>query len=221
MNGLAITIIVGQLPKLFGFSTDADSFVDELREFVSKPRPDEGTLRWSIGVGVLVVLLGLPQLTKRVPAVLVAVVGATAVSAALGLSDEISHRRHAAARVSRRRPLPWTQVCDVGPLLHRRGRHHPRVAHRHDRHLVGVRRTPRRRGRPEPGDGGDRRGERRGRVGAGLRRVDERFADRGCRAVGREEPAHRVSSARRSWQCCCCSSTTCSPTFPSRRSPQW
>src|SRR6478752_8586539 len=26
MNGLAITIIVGQLPKLFGFSTDADSF---------------------------------------------------------------------------------------------------------------------------------------------------------------------------------------------------
>ncbi len=33
MNGLAITIIVGQLPKLFGFSTDADGFFDELREF--------------------------------------------------------------------------------------------------------------------------------------------------------------------------------------------
>ena len=30
MNGLAITIIVGQLPKLFGFSTDADGFVDEV-----------------------------------------------------------------------------------------------------------------------------------------------------------------------------------------------
>jgi MFS superfamily sulfate permease-like transporter len=27
MNGLAITIFVGQLPKLFGFSTDADTFV--------------------------------------------------------------------------------------------------------------------------------------------------------------------------------------------------
>jgi MFS superfamily sulfate permease-like transporter len=27
MNGLAITIIVGQLPKLCGFSTDADSFI--------------------------------------------------------------------------------------------------------------------------------------------------------------------------------------------------
>ena len=33
MNGLGITIIVGQLPKLFGFSTDGDGFVDELRAF--------------------------------------------------------------------------------------------------------------------------------------------------------------------------------------------
>ena len=34
MNGLGITIIVGQLPKLFGFSTPADSFLAELRAFV-------------------------------------------------------------------------------------------------------------------------------------------------------------------------------------------
>ena len=33
MNGLAITIIVGQLPKLFGFSTSADSFLKEVRVF--------------------------------------------------------------------------------------------------------------------------------------------------------------------------------------------
>ena len=33
MNGLAITIIVGQLPKLFGFSTDADGFLDEVKAF--------------------------------------------------------------------------------------------------------------------------------------------------------------------------------------------
>ena len=30
MNGLALTILVGQLPKLFGFSVDADGFVEEL-----------------------------------------------------------------------------------------------------------------------------------------------------------------------------------------------
>ena len=34
MNGLGITIIVGQLPKLFGFSTDGDSFLEELKQFV-------------------------------------------------------------------------------------------------------------------------------------------------------------------------------------------
>ena len=31
MIGLGVTIIVGQLPKLFGFSTDADEFVDEVQ----------------------------------------------------------------------------------------------------------------------------------------------------------------------------------------------
>ena len=35
MNGLAITILVGQLPKLFGFSIDADGFIDEARGFVT------------------------------------------------------------------------------------------------------------------------------------------------------------------------------------------
>jgi MFS superfamily sulfate permease-like transporter len=34
MNGLAVTIIVSQLPKLCGFSTEADSFVEEVREFL-------------------------------------------------------------------------------------------------------------------------------------------------------------------------------------------
>src|SRR6201981_983841 len=33
MNGLALTILVGQLPKLFGFSVDADGFLRELRGF--------------------------------------------------------------------------------------------------------------------------------------------------------------------------------------------
>ena len=29
MNGLALTILVGQLPKLFGFSVDANGLLDE------------------------------------------------------------------------------------------------------------------------------------------------------------------------------------------------
>ena len=34
MNGLALTILIGQLPKLFGFSTDANGLIDEARAFV-------------------------------------------------------------------------------------------------------------------------------------------------------------------------------------------
>src|SRR3954468_10151421 len=51
MNGLAITIVVGQLPKLFGFSTDADSFVDELREFANH-LDDTQVGALLVGVGV-------------------------------------------------------------------------------------------------------------------------------------------------------------------------
>src|SRR5947209_6682889 len=34
MNGLALTILVGQLPKLFGFSVNADGLIKETRGFV-------------------------------------------------------------------------------------------------------------------------------------------------------------------------------------------
>ena len=35
MNGLALTILVGQLPKLFGFSVDADGLIGEIAGFVN------------------------------------------------------------------------------------------------------------------------------------------------------------------------------------------
>ena len=51
MNGLALTILVGQLPKLFGFKVDADDFIGELTGFVKgladgeavPPRPRSGS----------------------------------------------------------------------------------------------------------------------------------------------------------------------------------
>ena len=64
-------------------------------------------------------------------------------------------------------------------------------------------------------------GEHRRRLLPGLRRVDERLAHRGRRAVGREEPAHRPRRRRARRRCCCCSSTRCSPTCRRRRSPRW
>ena len=38
MNGLALTIVIGQLPKLFGFSVDGDGLIDETAEFVARRR---------------------------------------------------------------------------------------------------------------------------------------------------------------------------------------
>ena len=113
MNGLAITIIVGQLPKLCGFSTDADDFVDEVRQFVTNFDQRNATA-FAVGVVTLAVLLVLPRVTRKVPAVLVAVVGATAVTALFDL--DIS----TVGTLPKGLPkptVPWTDLSDVVPLL--------------------------------------------------------------------------------------------------------
>jgi high affinity sulfate transporter 1 len=75
MNGLALTIVVGQLPKLCGFSVDADGLVAELRGFVEGV-VDGNTVPAALAVGcfALAVILGLQSWFRKVPAVLVAVV---------------------------------------------------------------------------------------------------------------------------------------------------
>ncbi len=116
MNGLGITIIVGQLPKLFGFSTDADGFLDELREFFSNLDKANGTTI-VVGLSTLAVLLVLPRVTSKVPAILVAIVGATVISAVLDLA---AHGVTTVGALPQGLPapsLPWTQFSDVGPLL--------------------------------------------------------------------------------------------------------
>jgi high affinity sulfate transporter 1 len=116
MNGLAITIIVGQLPKLFGFSTDAHSFLGEVRAFF-EGLDQTSTTTLIVGVSVLVLLLVLPRITTRVPAILVGVVGATAVSAIAGLSDHGVATVGALPQGVPSPSLPWTRASDVGPLL--------------------------------------------------------------------------------------------------------
>ena len=116
MNGLGITIIVGQLPKLFGFSTDADGFVDEVRQFLTNLDATD-TTALVLGLSVLAVLLVLPRLTTKIPAVLVAVVGATAVSAWFDLAAEGVKVTGALPQGVPTPSIPWTSVSDVGPLL--------------------------------------------------------------------------------------------------------
>jgi high affinity sulfate transporter 1 len=116
MNGLGITIIVGQLPKLFGFSTHADSFLGEIRAFVDNLDQTQ-TTTLAVGGVALIVMLVLPRVTTRVPAVLVAVAGATVVSAAVGLADHGVATVGALPRGVPTPTFPWTNASDVGPLL--------------------------------------------------------------------------------------------------------
>lgn len=116
MNGIAITIVVSQLPKLFGFSVDADGVVDELVGFVDQ-LDERNTTTLIVGASVLAVLLVLPRITQRVPAVLVGVVGATVATAALGLTGEGVATVGALPQGVPTPSVPFTEVSDVGPLL--------------------------------------------------------------------------------------------------------
>jgi high affinity sulfate transporter 1 len=88
MNGLALTILVGQLPKLFGFSVDADGFLRELRGFVDGVRAGE-TVSAALAIGAfgLALILVLQRLLPRVPSVLVVVVLSIAAANVFSLAD--------------------------------------------------------------------------------------------------------------------------------------
>ncbi len=116
MNGLALVIIVGQLPKLFGFSTDATGFGPEVKAFVLGLDGTVGAAL-AVGLGVLVILLVLPRFTRVIPAVLIGIAVATIVSAVFDLQ---SHGVSTVGTLPRGIPtpsLPWTRFSDVGPLL--------------------------------------------------------------------------------------------------------
>jgi MFS superfamily sulfate permease-like transporter len=88
LMGIAVTVIVAQLPKLFGFSVDAESFLPGLRDFIAGLDESNATAL-AVGAGSLALILGLRRVAPKVPGVFLAVVGATAVIAVLGIADEV------------------------------------------------------------------------------------------------------------------------------------
>jgi high affinity sulfate transporter 1 len=116
MNGLAITIIVGQLPKLFGFSTDADGFGPEVKAFFNS-LDKTNTTALVLGAATLAVLLVLPRISRRIPAVLVAVVGATAVTAVFDLAAKGVKTVGTLPKGLPTPSFPWTKASDVLPLV--------------------------------------------------------------------------------------------------------
>src|SRR6516162_2062787 len=83
LNGLALTILVGQLPKLFGFKIDADSFIGEITGFVKGLAHGEAVAAAAaVGIAGIVLILVLQHWLPKVPAVLIMVVLAIAATTA-------------------------------------------------------------------------------------------------------------------------------------------
>jgi len=86
MNGIALTVLISQLPKLFGFSIESEGPLRSLWAVASAIF--EGKTNWvafAIGLGTLTIILLLKN-NKRLPGILIAVVAATVVVGALDLA---------------------------------------------------------------------------------------------------------------------------------------
>jgi high affinity sulfate transporter 1 len=87
MNGIALTVLISQLPKLLGFSIESEGPLRDLWAIAGAIL--DGKTNWvafAVGLGTLIVILLLRN-NKRVPGILIAVVGATAVVGALHLGS--------------------------------------------------------------------------------------------------------------------------------------
>jgi len=75
LAGLALTIVVGQLPKLFGFSVSGNGLIAEAKGFV-RGVADGKTVPAALAVGVfgIVLILVLQRLLPKFPSLLLAVV---------------------------------------------------------------------------------------------------------------------------------------------------
>jgi high affinity sulfate transporter 1 len=88
LNGIAITIVAGQLPKALGFSVDAQTLLGTLRD-LGNGIADGETNGWALGLAAvaLIVIVGFRRFVPRVPGTLVAVIAGVLVTVALGLAD--------------------------------------------------------------------------------------------------------------------------------------
>ncbi len=87
LNGIALTVFVGQLPKLFGFSVDGDGLIAEAQGFAAAVL-DGATVPAALGIGLLAIAIMIVARWRGFGAVgiIVATVGTTAIAAMGGLA---------------------------------------------------------------------------------------------------------------------------------------
>jgi high affinity sulfate transporter 1 len=118
MNGIALTVLISQLPKLFGFPVDGVGPLRDLAQIAESVLG--GQANWTafaVGTGTLTAILLLKRF-ERIPGILIAVVGATVAVGAFGLDQG------AGVKVLGPLPqglpsfaLPWINLADLGDVV--------------------------------------------------------------------------------------------------------
>jgi high affinity sulfate transporter 1 len=113
LNGIAVTVLIGQLPKIFGFSVNGNTIWEELIGLglgIHDGKTNFTAL--AIGLSCLLVILILKRLTSKISGVLVAVVVATVVSSLL----ELSQQSGIAVVGALPQGLPSFQIPNIAPI---------------------------------------------------------------------------------------------------------
>lgn len=118
MNGIALTVLISQLPKMFGFSIESQGPLTNLWSIATSIL--DGKSNWTtfaVGAATLAVILLLKG-NKRIPGILIAVVGATVAVGVLDLGT------NAGVSVLGALPqglpafaIPWITREDLVPVL--------------------------------------------------------------------------------------------------------
>jgi high affinity sulfate transporter 1 len=118
MNGLALTILIGQLPKLLGFSTDAKGLIHEAAAVISGLADGKAVAAAAtVGIAGIVLILVLQHWLPKVPAVLIMVLLAIAATSVFHLAE---HGVSLVGVLPKGFPpltIPHVRASDLGPLL--------------------------------------------------------------------------------------------------------
>ena len=118
MNGLALTILVGQLPKLFGFKVEADGLIGEITGFVKGLANGEAVpAAAAVGIAGIALILVLQRWLPKLPAVLIMVVLAIISTTVFSLAD---HGVSLVGVLPKGFPpltIPHVRLADLGPLF--------------------------------------------------------------------------------------------------------
>jgi high affinity sulfate transporter 1 len=118
MNGLALTILIGQLPKLFGFKIEADGLIGEAVGFVKGLVHGEAVAAAAVvGIAGIMLILVLQRWLPKFPAVLIMVVAAIASTTVFSLGK---HGVDLVGVLPKGFPpltIPDVRLSDLGPLF--------------------------------------------------------------------------------------------------------